>query len=151
MTRDEAARVLRTLVKTHADKRKATSRVEVTEAVTHAVCDWLRRMGAATVERETPLRYELNGKPRNGRIDVTGVWASGARMAVEIDHQPKFRSFHKLSLLKQGGWKVAWVRWDEREVPTDASVPCVWVHAEAARHMPKDAPRKRLKLRVVTR
>lgn len=152
MTRAEAEAKLRAFIRQRVDRSKAKSRVEITESITYAVQDWLRWMGAVSSQREVPISYEMDDKRLKGRIDVVGQWNSGARMAVEIDHEAKPRSRRKLEVLKQGGWRVAWVRWDDVQVEIDEYVPCVWVHATATRHMRRKESRKRqvARLRLIS-
>jgi hypothetical protein len=92
--------------------------VHCTPAITKAVVAWCEWMGAGRVvlEQEQPYRRAHgDGSQRfvaHGRVDVAAGWATGERLAIEIDSRHKSASAEKLRLKKADGCKILWLRWD---------------------------------------
>lgn len=134
-------------------KRTAHCGEWATSAITAAVLDWAKGLGAG-VELEAPCRYAWKGEEVGGYVDALLTFPKGWRLAVEIDRTHKPQSLAKLAALKAQGCRVLWLRWNEANAVrggAPADIRTHWLriaHAvPLAQYEKRDARRRKARAR----
>ncbi len=70
---------------------------------------WLLAKRQATVRQRVTLRYQQDGKPASGRLDVVAHLTDRSELAIEVDWAYAAASLAKLQAAQRQGMRVMWV------------------------------------------